>query len=71
MLAFEYYRVAPDGSRQKLSVGIQEVAWVRRDGDGLPIAEPWPAEVRSALLNEASHVLATHNVRSDSTLVAS
>jgi acyl-CoA thioesterase FadM len=53
VLGFEYYRVQPDGSRQKLSVGVQEVAWVRRQADGTPVAAPFPEVIRHALLEDA------------------
>jgi NAD(P)-dependent dehydrogenase (short-subunit alcohol dehydrogenase family)/acyl-CoA thioesterase FadM len=45
VLDFEYYRVGPGGERQKLSVGSQEAAWVRRRADGTPEPEPWPADL--------------------------
>lgn len=48
-LAFENYRIGSDGSRQKLSIGTQDVAWVRRSAAGVPNAEPWPDAVRRAL----------------------
>lgn len=51
-LQFEYYQVRPDGGRQKLSVGRQEVAWVRRGPDGAPTPEPWPDDVRRAFLTD-------------------
>jgi NAD(P)-dependent dehydrogenase (short-subunit alcohol dehydrogenase family)/acyl-CoA thioesterase FadM len=54
VLGFEYFRPMPDGTRQKLSVGTQEVAWVRRSADGTPAVEPWPEPVRRALI-EAPH----------------
>ncbi len=47
VLDFEYYRVEGAG-RHKLSVGWQEVAWVRRLGDGTPQPQPWPADVLAA-----------------------
>ncbi len=50
VLAFEYVRAMPDGTRHKLSIGTQEVAWVRRGADGTPAAEPWPEPIRRALL---------------------
>jgi acyl-CoA thioesterase FadM len=53
VLAFEYFRSMPDGIRQKLSVGTQEVAWVRRDADGTPAAQPWPDPIRRALIGAA------------------
>lgn len=50
-LQFEYYHLLPDGTRLKLSVGRQEVAWVRR-ADGVPSPAPWPDDVRRAFLAE-------------------
>jgi acyl-CoA thioesterase FadM len=47
VLDFEYYRVEGAG-RHKLSVGWQEVAWVRRLADGTPQPQPWPADVLAA-----------------------
>ncbi|MGH7171613.1 MAG: hypothetical protein ACRELG_15160, partial [Gemmataceae bacterium] len=49
VLGFEYYRLEPDGRRQKLSVGTHEVAWVRRDADGVPHSAAFPAVLRDAL----------------------
>jgi NAD(P)-dependent dehydrogenase (short-subunit alcohol dehydrogenase family)/acyl-CoA thioesterase FadM len=50
VLGFEYFRVAPGGGREKLSVGTQEVAWVRRRADGTPVPAPFPEVIRRALL---------------------
>jgi acyl-CoA thioesterase FadM len=52
VLDFEYYRVGPDGERQKLSVGSQEVAWARRSSAGTPEPEPWPADLLAAWRGE-------------------
>jgi NAD(P)-dependent dehydrogenase (short-subunit alcohol dehydrogenase family)/acyl-CoA thioesterase FadM len=49
VLGFEYYRLEPDGSRQKLSVGTQEVAWVRRDAGGAVQPAAFPAAILDAL----------------------
>ena len=49
VLGFEYYRLEPEGRRQKLSVGTHEVAWVRRDTNGDPQPAAFPAVVRDAL----------------------
>jgi hypothetical protein len=49
VLHFDYFKVLPGGAREKLSVGRQDVIWVRRDADGGPSAAPLPAAVRQAL----------------------
>jgi acyl-CoA thioesterase FadM len=54
VFGFEYFRLGPDGRRQKLSVGTQEVAWVRRSAGRRPHAEPWPEAVCQALLQSTS-----------------
>jgi acyl-CoA thioesterase FadM len=54
VLDFEYYRIGPGGTRQKLSVGSQEVAWARRRADGTPEPQPWPADLLAAWQGEAS-----------------
>ena len=48
VLGFEYYRLLPDGKRQKLSVGVQDVAWVERAPEGSPVATRFPEEIRRA-----------------------
>ncbi len=53
VLDFEYYRIEDNGERRKLSVGSQEVAWVRRSPDGTPQPLPWPADLRAALTKKA------------------
>jgi acyl-CoA thioesterase FadM len=50
VLGFEYHRLQPEGGRQKLSVGFQEVAWVERGADGTPRPAPFPEVIRHALL---------------------
>jgi acyl-CoA thioesterase FadM len=52
VLDFEYHRVGPGDERQKLSVGSQEVAWIRRGADGTPEPEPWPADLLAAWRGE-------------------
>ena len=56
-LGFDYFRAVADGARRKLSVGIQEVVWARRNSEGLPVAETWPDDFRLALLGQAPMVL--------------
>jgi enediyne polyketide synthase len=51
MFDFEYFRVAPDGSRLKLAVGYQEAAWMKRQ-NGQAVAAPLPDELRKSLLTE-------------------
>jgi len=51
---FEFFREQPDGSSEKLHVGQQEVAWVRRQPDGTPVTAPWPVEVMQALVETQS-----------------
>jgi NAD(P)-dependent dehydrogenase (short-subunit alcohol dehydrogenase family)/acyl-CoA thioesterase FadM len=50
VFGFEYYRLLPEGGRQKLSVGWQEVVWVERRADGRPVAVAFPRDIRRALL---------------------
>jgi enediyne polyketide synthase len=47
---FEFFREQPDGSREKLHVGHQEVAWVERLPDGTPVAVPLPKSILQSLL---------------------
>ncbi len=53
IFGFEYFRVLPDGSRLKLAIGHQEVAWVKRK-NGLPVATPFPHEFQKALIEKGS-----------------
>ncbi|HTU19273.1 MAG TPA: SDR family NAD(P)-dependent oxidoreductase [Gemmataceae bacterium] len=53
VLGFEYYRLEPDGRRQKLSVGTHEVAWVRRDTDGIPQPAAFPEVILGGLQAKA------------------
>ncbi|MGD9365064.1 MAG: SDR family NAD(P)-dependent oxidoreductase [Desulfobacteraceae bacterium] len=46
--AFEYYRLDQAGRRIKLATGSQDTAWIRRDKDGQPVAEPFPTVVHQA-----------------------
>jgi anti-sigma regulatory factor (Ser/Thr protein kinase)/acyl-CoA thioesterase FadM len=54
VLQFEYFRLLPEGSRQKLAVGEQEVAWVERGANGTPTSVPLPEELRRALAEPAA-----------------
>lgn len=53
IFGFEYFRVLPDGSRLKLAVGLQEVAWIKRK-NGRPVATPLPRELQKALIEKGS-----------------
>lgn len=53
VLSFEFYRENPNGELEKLSVGRQEIAWVKRDEEGNPLPTPWPEDVLAALTQEA------------------
>jgi enediyne polyketide synthase len=46
---FEFFREYPDGKKEKLHVGEQEVLWVMRDADGTPHSASWPPEILQAL----------------------
>jgi acyl-CoA thioesterase FadM len=48
VLYFEYFRVDPDGSRQKLAFGEQKAVWVNRDNDGRPHPAAFPKKVQQA-----------------------
>lgn len=48
---FEYFQVVHDGSRLKLAIGYQEVAWMKRQ-NGQAVATPLPDELRKSLLME-------------------
>ncbi|SFJ80464.1 type I polyketide synthase [Thermoflavimicrobium dichotomicum] len=41
-LFFEYYKLGPDGNRQKLAYGEQDIIWVKRDEYGNPYPAPLP-----------------------------
>jgi enediyne polyketide synthase len=51
---FEFFREQPDGTREKLHVGQQEVAWVERRGNGTPVSAPLPPILRQKLLRTFS-----------------
>ena len=46
---FTHYRVHENGQQEKLSVGLQDVVWVRRTPTGSPVPEPFPLAVREAI----------------------
>ncbi len=51
---FEFFREQPDGTREKLHVGQQEVAWVERQVNGTPVSAPLPPILRQKLLRTFS-----------------
>ena len=57
-LEFEYSRVSPDGSLEKLAFGEQEAVWTVRDADGRPAAAPLPEELVQRLCEPHSSVTA-------------
>ena len=46
---FTHYRVHENGHKEKLSVGTQDVVWVRRTPNGNAVPEPFPLAIREAL----------------------
>jgi enediyne polyketide synthase len=62
---FEFFREQPDGSLEKLHVGQQKVAWVKRQIDGTAVATPLPPTVRRSLLqsHESMSNLATDFIK--------
>ena len=46
---FTHYRVHQNEHQEKLSVGTQDVVWVRRTPNGSPVPEPFPLAVRNAM----------------------
>jgi acyl-CoA thioesterase FadM len=58
-LEFVFFRVLSDGSAEKLSVGEEDVAWVRRAANGSPVPAPFPDPVRHALDGEADRAPAS------------
>jgi enediyne polyketide synthase len=44
----DYFRLEPDGSRVKIAYGMHRAVWVMRDGQGRPMAAPFPDKVRAA-----------------------
>jgi enediyne polyketide synthase len=51
-LEFEYRRVNPDGSSEKLAFAEQDAVWVVRDADGRPSAAPLPDELIRLLCDQ-------------------
>ncbi len=51
---FEFFREQPDGNREKLHVGQQEVAWVERLKNGTPVPTFLPPILRQKLLKSFS-----------------
>ncbi len=51
---FEFFREQPDGKREKLHIGQQEVAWVERRGNGTPVSASLPPILRQKLLKTFS-----------------
>ena len=54
---FEYFQVMHDGSRLKLAIGYQEVAWMKRQ-NGQAVAAPLPDELRRSLFTERTQAVA-------------
>lgn len=52
-LAFEYFRVTPDGKKQKLAVGEHEAVWFNRSQNGRFVPALLPEVVRLALCQES------------------
>jgi acyl-CoA thioesterase FadM len=52
-LTFEYFRLTPDGKKQKLAVGEHEAAWFSRNQDGKFLPAPLPEVVRLALCEQS------------------
>ena len=46
---FTHYRLNDNDGREKLSVGTQDVVWVRRTPSGTAVPEPFPLAVREAI----------------------
>jgi acyl-CoA thioesterase FadM len=44
----EHFRLEPDGNRVKIAHGMHRSVWVMRDGQGWPVAAPFPEKVREA-----------------------
>ena len=44
----DYFRLAPEGNREKIAYGMHRGVWVKRDGQGKPMVTAFPATVRSA-----------------------
>jgi enediyne polyketide synthase len=59
VLNFAYFKLSPNGGREKLAVGRQDVIWVRRDVNGRPEAAPLPSAVHQALAAGESVIPAT------------
>ncbi len=51
---FEFFREQPDGKREKLHIGQQEVAWVKRLENGTPVSTSLPPILRQKLLKSFS-----------------
>ena len=51
---FEFFRQQPNGRREKLHVGQQDVAWVERLENNTPISAPMPPILRQKLLKTFS-----------------
>ena len=49
-LVFEYFRLTPNGAKEKLAVGKQETIWLVPDRNGKSVSAPMPLKVRTALL---------------------
>jgi hypothetical protein len=44
----DYCRLEPGGSRVKIATGMHRAVWTVRDGQGRPMAAPFPDKVRRA-----------------------
>jgi hypothetical protein len=49
-LIFEYFRLTPDGSRQKIAIGEHDTAWFTRGETGKAVPAPLLQVVQEALL---------------------
>ncbi len=49
-LVFEYFRVTPNGAKEKLALGKQDAMWLVPDQNGKSVSAPMPSKVRTALL---------------------
>lgn len=69
-LNFEFFRTYPDGKKEKLSVGRQEVAWVERGADGLPQSAPWPEPVVTVLAQPEDQSIISASRKSHAATIA-
>jgi acyl transferase domain-containing protein len=59
-LGFHFFRVMPDGNREKLATGLQVIAWMTVSADKpLPTITALPAALSNRMLNGVSNALST------------